>query len=161
MYDKYIKYIPKKGVFTQTDIPANIPICEFKGSVYTDYQLLNQPNKNDFLQIGPNTYLSPSGNVDDHIRHSCNPNCVIKPAGCRAILYSLHFIKADSEITFDYSTTSTDTLDSWSMKCNCGSYNCRKIISGFHLLNPELQKDYNNKKITALFIRNPIFNRKD
>lgn len=165
MFTQYLKialFKNRKGVITTVNIPANVPICEFYGQNYTDQELQNLKNINidDVLQVGPNVYLAPSGNIDDYIAHSCNPNCIVKANGFRAILYSLYAIQADNEITFDYSTTSTDDLNSWSMKCNCGSINCRKVISGFHLLSNNLQEEYKKKGIAALFIREPIFGKR-
>lgn len=163
MFNQYLKALPIKnriGVITSVDIPARIPICEFGGKCFTEEQLKELGDRvdiNNVLQVGPNLYLGPSGGVDDHIAHSCNPNCFIHASGRRAILYSLYMIAKGSEITFDYSTTSTDDLDSWKMQCNCGSYNCRKVISGFYHLSPSLQEEYKNKGLTALFIKEKIF----
>ena len=166
MYNQYLKVVSLKDrhvVITEIDIPAKVPICEFTGAVYTDEQInswKNQKDINNVLQVGPNLYIGPSGGIDDHIGHSCNPNCYIHATGKRAILYSLHLIKVGTEITFDYSSTSTDGPESWKMECKCGSFNCRKIISGFGHLSTELQKEYKDKRVAALFIREPIFLRK-
>lgn len=166
IYNPYLKVVDirnRKGVITQVDIPPGTPICEFLGKVYTDKQLEELKDRiviDNVLQIGPNQYLGPSGNADDYIAHSCDPNAIVSASGCRAILYSLHYIYAGSEITFDYSTTSTDNPDSWKMNCTCGSFNCRKVISGFYNLPKELQEDYKKRNVAALFIRVPIFLRK-
>lgn len=166
MYDQYLQVVQinnRKGVITSVEIPAMTPICEFGGKVYTDKELdalSDKININNVLQVGPNLYLGPSGNVDDHIRHSCNPNCYVHTSGRRAILYSLYVIPADGEITFDYSSSSSDDLSSWAMKCTCGSPNCRKIISGFQHLDEKMQEHYKKNGVAALFIRAPIFMRK-
>jgi hypothetical protein len=164
LYNQYLQTVfinNRKGVITNIDIPSDIPICEFNGTIYTDEQLKTMSDiVDDVLQIGPNTFIGPSGNVTDHIRHSCNPNCIIKIAGYRAILYSLYVIKANSEISFDYSTSSTDDHNTWKLNCTCGSFNCRKIISGFYTLPVELQKEYKDKNIAAPFIKTPIFLKK-
>lgn len=163
MYLTYLKRIPigkRKGVITTTAIPANVPVCEIKGDVLTVDKLSAIDKPEDALQIGPDVYLGPTGQITDHIRHSCNPNCMIHTVGNRTILYSMYVIKANSEVTFDYSTSSTEGLDSWQMECNCGSFNCRKTISGFYHLEDKLQEEYKIKGIAALFIREPIFLRK-
>jgi hypothetical protein len=160
---KYTKIKNRMGVITTVDIAPNTVICEFIGKLYTDktlHELSKDVDVNVVLQIGPNVYIGPSGGVTDYIAHSCNPNCFIHAVSRRAFLYSLHFIRLNSEITFDYSSTSTDDLDSWRMECNCGANNCRGTISGFHLLDKNLQEEYKKKDIAALFIREPIFNRK-
>jgi hypothetical protein len=144
-----------KGVFTNIQIPINSPILEFGGELNIE----KNPSQ-DVLQIGPNFYLSPSGNLGDKIRHSCNPNCYLHIVGQRAILYSAYVIQADSELTFDYSTSSTDTTDTWQMNCQCGSYNCRKIISGFDYLNDDIKTDYKSKGLIPLFMNHNIFMKK-
>jgi len=159
MLNKYLKRIvigKRKGVITTVKISRRIPICEFKGEVILEEDL----ESDDVLQIGPNIYLGPSGTLTDNIRHSCTPNCVLHCSGARAILYSRYVIQPGAELTYDYSTSSTDTPDTWNMKCTCGSYTCRKNISGFYNLPKELQEVYKKEEMAALFIRVPIFTRK-
>lgn len=163
MYQQYLKVVTingRKGVISQIKIQKNTPICEFRGEIYSSKELeglRDKININDVLQITPSLYLGPSGNADDHIRHSCNPNCVVHASGRRAILYSLYLIMPNNEITFDYSTTSTDDLNTWQMECKCKDPNCRGIISGFYNLNKDLQDKYKTDEIAPLFIREPIF----
>lgn len=164
MYKQYLKVKPSKngigsGVFSTIKIPADVPILEVTGDLHTE-ESLPDPNHPAILQIGPNLFFGPSGDVDDYINHSCNPNCMLHIIGNRAILYSLYVIPADTELTFDYSTTSTDSLDKWSMNCLCGSSNCRKVISGFHLLSDNIKQDLKAKGMVPMFITNPIFMRK-
>ncbi len=153
MYKNHLKVqnTPKGlGVFTEVNIPANSPILEFTGDYYNDSNL---PTDQDMiLQIGPNFYMGPSGDTDDIINHSCDPNCFLFLVGKRVILYSLYKIMSGTELTYDYSLSSTDTPDEWSMKCNCGSFKCRKNISGFQGLQEDLKKDYLKKGIVPLFI---------
>lgn len=154
-YLKRIKINNRKAVITTENIQANTPICEFFGEHYSFDELSKLQNADDALQIGPNLYLGYSGNITDKIRHSCNANCRIVTAGSRAILYSLYFIKANSEITYDYSLTSSEAPDTWNMVCNCKSINCRKNISGFYNMDKEDQKA--KISLAALYIRRPNF----
>ena len=159
MYNNYLKVKPSKtgaGVFTSIEIPANVPVIEITGDVFTEDKLPD-PNHPALIQIGTNVFIGPSGTVDDYINHSCNPNCLLHIVGNRAIIYSMYVIKAGSEITFDYSTSSTDTLDKWQMECKCGSFNCRKIISGLHYLDDSLKEEYKERGMIPTFISNPIF----
>jgi len=55
--------------------------------------------------------------------HSCDPNADTNAEG----LVAIRDIKADEEITCDYALHSSK---SWSMICNCGTQNCRKIVRG-------------------------------
>ena len=150
-----LKLVNKKVIST-IDIKKNTPICEFQGAMYNEGVT---PESNDALQIYHNIYMGYSGKIYDHIRHSCSPNCFVSIIGKRAVLYSLYDIKKNMEITFDYSTTSTESLDQWSMKCNCGSYNCRKIISGIQSLDTKTIEEYKKKNMIPLFITNKIFGK--
>ena len=164
MYNQYLKASnPKdgigRGILTTVRIPANVPIIEITGEIYTE-ETMPDPNHPALLQIGPNLYIGPSGDIDDLVNHSCNPNCMMHVVGNRAILYSLYEITPNTELTFDYSTTSTDSLEKWSMNCLCGSPNCRKVISGFHLLDVKTQEDLKKRGMVPMFITNPIFIRR-
>lgn len=148
-----------KGVFTSVQIPANTPIAEALGPIFVEKDLPD-PNDPCILQIGPNTYMTASGGIlPEYINHSCDPNCAFYVVGNRAILFSLYVIPAGAELTFDYSTTSTDTLDKWQMQCNCGSNKCRKVISGYQYLDPSLQNFYKQKGAIPLFITFPVFQK--
>lgn len=163
MYDKYLKIAPSKireeGVFTTVDIPAGVPICEMTGNIQNESELAD-PNHPAILQIGEDIFLSPSGEIDDKFNHSCNPNSTLHVVGKRAFLYSLYLIKKGSEITFDYSTSSTDTYESWKMNCKCGYIKCRKVISGYQYLNDSIKEEYTRKGMIPLFISDPRFSKK-
>ena len=118
------------------------------------------PNHPAILQIGDDLFLSPSGEIDDKFNHSCHPNCTLHIVGNRAFLYSLHLIKKDTEITFDYSTSSTDTYETWKMNCNCGYIKCRKVISGYQYLSDAIKEEYKRKGMVPLFISDPRFSSK-
>lgn len=159
MYNQHLKIKPSKngkGVFTEIKIPANSAILEFGGSFHDN----KSPPGPDVLQVGPNIYLSPSGNIGDKVRHSCNPNCYLHIVGGRAFLYSLYVIIANTEITFDYSTNSTDAKSDWQIQCTCGSFNCRKVISGFSYLTDEQKEDYKKRGLLPLFMTHNIFMKK-
>jgi hypothetical protein len=153
LYKQYLKVGPSKtgkGVFTTVKIPKGVPVIEVTGDLFSNETA--DHNHPALLQVNSNTYIGPSGDVDDYINHSCNPNCLLHCVGNRAILFSLYDIPADSEITFDYSTSSTDTLDGWKMECQCGDVNCRKVISGFQYLSPEKMQEYKDKGMIPMFL---------
>lgn len=161
MYTQYLKIAPSKfgqGVFTSVHIPGNVPIMEMTGDIFNEE---NAPHDHPaLLQIGKGLYLGPSGDPSDYINHSCNPNSYLHIVGSRAILFSLHPIKADDELFFDYSTTSTDDLNKWQMECLCGAYNCRKVISGFHYLNENLQESYKKRGLVPMFMSSTLIMKK-
>jgi SET domain-containing protein len=57
--------------------------------------------------------------------HSCEPNLELSGP---TTLVARRAIAVDEEVTVDYSTMSDSP--SWSMDCNCGAPNCRRIIVG-------------------------------
>ena len=164
MYSQYLEVKESrvgKGTFTKVTIPAGKPIAEILGPVLLDREVTTADNIDIYLQVGPNTFIGPSGkNVPEYLNHSCDPNCYVHVVGNRAIIYSLYVIPAGAEITFDYSLTSTDTYDTWKMNCKCGSNKCRKVISGFRYLDPALQDTYKKKQLVPLYISDPTIIQK-
>ena len=157
MYKQYLEVRDckmGKGLFTTVQIPANSMILEVTGSVWLDREVpdMNHPA---LLQVGPNTYIGPSGEGDDYINHHCDPNCWMNIVGNRAFLYSLYVIPLNAELTFDYSITSTESQESWKMNCTCGSYKCRKVISGSQYLDASLIEKYQSKGMLPLYISHP------
>lgn len=144
------------GVFTKTQIPANAPILEIRGAIYTEDKLPD-PNHPALLQVGTNTFMVATGTIDgpDYFNHSCNPNCLVHIVGNRAILYSIYVIPKGSELTIDYSANSTDTLDKWKMNCSCKENNCRSVISGYQYLDPSLQENMKSKGMVPMYILHP------
>ena len=148
MYELILK---NNKVVCESDIPKNSPIYEFTGEIYN---YMPSYDESLILQIGSNSYMGPSGKIDDLIKHSCNPNCYISIIGKRAILFSLFEIKANTELCFDYSVSSSDNLN---FKCNCNSFNCRKIIKSFHHLDECKRNELIKKGIVPLFISDKRF----
>lgn len=141
------------GVFSRIDIEINKPIIELH---------INSEGSNDpglLTEVGNKVYAGPTGSIVDLFNHSCNPNVRLNVVGSRAIYYSIKYIRKNTELVWDYSTTSTDNIDEWSMVCNCGSFNCRKIITGWESLPENIKNEYKLKGILPMFITHPIFNR--
>jgi|SRR5579859_4144482 len=155
MYVSHLKIGSTKiglGLFTDIKLPANQPLIEAVGTFYKKNELQNSNNDDYILQVGVDSFIDISGNLR-HINHSCNPNCLFHIVGNRIILYSMFAIKANSELTFDYSSTSTDSLDEWQMDCRCGEYNCRKVITGFQFLHSSIQKNMIFKEMIPLYLK--------
>lgn len=139
------------GVLTKVNLDKGIVIFEIKGDIIQRPQMTSE-KYSDYLQIGKDSFLSKSGDLDDYIRHSCNPNCYLRVVGNRAQLYSLYEIKAGNEVTYDFSTTSTATYDEWKMNCYCDFINCRTIISGFQYLDIKTKELYHSLGIVPSYI---------
>jgi len=134
------------GVFSTINLPANHTIFEFVGKVILKQDITDFTGNvaTNYLQIGPTQYLDLTGTTPLYINHGCLPNCCIKIMVNRAFLVSIKPIAIGEELTYDYSTTSTETVDTWSMacKCNAGQFQCRKIITGFSSVPAKQQQKY-------------------
>lgn len=102
------------------------------------------------LQIGPTTYISPSGKIDDYVNHSCDPNTGVREDKGRIVLFALKPISRGDEVTFDYATTQEG--HHWTITCACGSPLCRKTIADFRDMPVERQKYYLEKGAVLPFI---------
>jgi uncharacterized protein len=158
MYGRYLVVKDTKigkGTFTTVQIPANNMIVELSGPVVVE-QDIHPADLPNYLQVGPNTFMGPSGGgTPEYLNHSCDPNCKVHVVGNRAFLYSLYNIPVNNELTFDYSSTSTDSLESWQMQCKCGSPKCRKVISGAGYLPTETFEKYKINGMLPLYVLEP------
>jgi hypothetical protein len=66
--------------------------------------------------------------------HSCNPNLGVRG---EITLVAMRDIRVGEELTHDWATTDDDE---YSVECECGAANCRKILTGKDWQKPELQK---------------------
>jgi hypothetical protein len=147
--DNYvIKNTPLKGngVFSTVNLPANHTIFEFVGKVLLRQNIpdFSGTIASNYLQIGPTQYLDLGGTAQFYINHGCVPNSCVKIIVNRAFLVSVQPIKIGDELTFDYSTTSTEDASTWSMQCKCGAgqFRCRKTITGFSSVPTKQQQKY-------------------
>jgi uncharacterized protein len=84
-----------------------------------------------------NLFIAPPDWPGIHGNHSCNPNLWMNDA---VTIISRLDISVDEELTTDYGTYTIHPK--WSMKCNCRSSLCRKLITGNDWRLPELQERY-------------------
>ena len=75
----------------------------------------------------------------EYMNHSCDPNTWWKND---ETLIARYDINPGDEVTYDYATAEIDDKFRSRWKCQCGSKNCRKYITGSDCLNPEFQKKY-------------------
>lgn len=78
----------------------------------------------------------------DYINHSCEPNVGFKG---QIFLVAMRDINKDEQITFDYCMVLSKpkkVKEIYSFICECGSKNCRKIVTWNDWKKPFLQKKY-------------------
>ncbi len=117
-----------RGVFAARPIAANTVILVFEGPLLTRGEI----DPEDYhLQIGADLYLGPSGQADDYVNHSCDPNAGF---GDGLRLRALRPIAAGEEITWDYSCA-IDEADFAGFPCGCKAANCRGLVRSFRHLS--------------------------
>lgn len=132
------------GLFSLVHFEPKQIILTFKGKILNIEEVNKLPINEAalLLQVNKEKYLDLDGDSSFFCRHSCNANTAIKLIGNTAFLISVRAIKPNDELCFDYSLTSSDTPKEWSMACKCGSWNCRKVISGFNTLSNKDKETY-------------------
>ncbi len=141
-----------KAVFAASDIRKGEVVCEFTGPKYTmaEYLKLHDPENNHFVQIDEDCFMGPSGNADDLINHSCNPNGGLTYRDGKVLYVAVRDISKGEELSFDYSTTMDE--DCWEMECLCGDKACRRKVRDFKHLPADLKKKYIDLNIVMPFI---------
>ena len=138
--------ISEKGVFAIDKIKKDELIFDFlgsKGRVYTVEERRNMPEEwYDYdIQIDNDHFFGATDFSEledsDFINHSCSPNAGIK--GSLQIV-AMRDIEPGEEITFDYAMAQSVDFE---LPCNCGSSNCRKLLTKNDWKIKELQKRYN------------------
>jgi len=87
-------------------------------------------------QSGENEYtVSPA--PERYMNHSCDPTAWWGPGNA---LVARRDIQPGQEITYDY--TSNDILGEYRMRCNCGSTQCRGVITNRDYLRLDRQLRY-------------------
>ncbi|WP_294352746.1 SET domain-containing protein [uncultured Sphingomonas sp.] len=147
-----------KAVFAAQPFGAGDEIVAFTGRRLSaerlPRRLIGQADR--FVQIARDTYLGPSGGIDDLINHSCAPNAGLRFTGDTPVLVAIRDIAEGEEIAWDYSTTLADAQ--WRMTCTCGAPECRGIIAAFDTLPPDRQRWYLSHGLVAPYL---VPNRSD
>jgi len=132
--------LPHKGraVVAKKIFEKGAPVLKFHGQKKHVSELTDLTHA---LQIDRQMFLAPSGQIDDYVNHSCNPNTGIRndPEG-GVYLFALKTISLGDEITFDYATTQSGGF--LTMVCECGEPHCRGIIGDFKDLPLKKQQLY-------------------
>ncbi len=107
------------GVFSGKSFAKGDVIWKMSGRPKFHSSAKGEPN---FVGIAPNVWIDPDPPIDT-MNHSCKPNAGF---AMDSELVALEDIEANTEITFDYSTTEADP--EWNMFCACGAQSCREQL---------------------------------
>lgn len=137
-----------RGVFANRDYPAGELILFFTGAVIPAEQITDFTH---YIQITPDSFLGPSGQADDFVNHSCNPNCAVYFENDCLVLRTIRKIRKGQEFTFDYGTI--QFREPTTFHCGCGSRKCRGLITNFYMLPVTLQQKYIARNMVPLLSR--------
>jgi len=104
-----------------------------------------------YLQIAPELFISPSGNADDFVNHSCDPNCALYFENDNLVLRTIRSIEPGEELSFDYGTIMFS--EPTTFRCACGSPACRGNIGNYFSLPDKLKEKYLAKNMVPLLSR--------
>lgn len=134
-----------KGVFSSRSYRPGESILQFGGK---RVHIRNISDFTHYIQITSGYFLGPTGEADDYVNHSCEPNSAVYLEQGNLVLRSLVHIRKDEEIVFDYGTILFS--EPTSFQCDCGSTRCRGIIGSFATLPAELQAYYQSRNMVPL-----------
>jgi SET domain-containing protein len=133
-----------RGLFATMGI-AKDEIVAVKGGHIVDRKTLREritPRLGPVeIQIGQDLFIAPVTDEERELsmlysNHSCNPNLGVRG---EITFVAMRDIGVGEELTHDWATTDDDE---YSVECECGAANCRKILTGKDWQKPELQKRY-------------------
>lgn len=134
-----------KGVFSSRRFIPGEFILQFRGE---QVHFRDIPDFTHYIQISPDYFLGPSGEADDFVNHSCEPNSAVSLEQGNLVLRALRNIGKGREIVFDYGTILFS--EPTSFQCDCGSKQCRGIIGNFYTLPSDLQCFYLERNMVPL-----------
>src|SRR3970040_418041 len=140
-----------QGVFVNRPYAAGEYVMTFTGN---KTHISKISDFTHYLQIAPEVFISPSGNADDFVNHSCDPNCALYFENDSLVLRAIKDIVAGEELSFDYGTIMFS--EPTEFRCECGSSKCRGLIGNYYTLPEELQKQYQSANMIPLLSRYSI-----
>ncbi len=133
-----------RGLFATGEI-AKDEIVAIKGGHVIDRKTLRQQITPVLgpveIQIDDDLFIAPVTEKERelsmlYLNHSCDPNLGVRG---EITFVAMSDIRAGEELTHDWAMTDDDD---YSVECNCGTANCRKILTGKDWQRPDLQKRY-------------------
>lgn len=133
-----------RGLFATADI-ARDEIVAVKGGHIVDRKTLREkitPRLGPVeIQVDDDLFIAPVTDEEREMsmlysNHSCNANLGIRD---EITFVAMRDIRAGEELAHDWAMTDDDD---YRIQCECGSSNCRKILTGKDWQRPELQKKY-------------------
>ena len=133
-----------RGLFATADI-AKDEIVAVKGGHIVDGETLRKKITPVLgpveIQIDDDLFIAPVTEEERelsmlYLNHSCDPNLGVRG---EITFVAMRETRAGEELTHDWAMTDDDD---YSVDCNCGAVNCRKILTGKDWQRRDLQKRY-------------------
>src|SRR6476660_10058424 len=133
-----------RGLFATTEITKG-EIVAAKGGHIVDRKTLRDkitPRLGPVeIQIDDDLFIAPVTDEERELsmlysNHSCYPNLGMRG---EITFVAMRDIRAGEELTHDWAMTDDDD---YSLMCNCGVPDCRKILTGKDWQRPDLQRRY-------------------
>lgn len=141
------------GLFLKQAAVAGSRILRFGGVRLARAQYVAFDDFEHCLQIGPDDFLGPSGDLDDLTNHSCEPSTRVEVEdGGRAHLLALRDLRPGDEITFDYSSVQLRDSRFRIESCRCGARSCRQLIGDFTRLEASEQERFRNDGLCPSYV---------
>lgn len=142
-----------KGIFVKKNYKAGSTLFKIKGTFLTCFEdeEMEEEIRNNTFRFDEKHYLSPEGEIANFANHSCVPNAKVVKKNNALYLVAITDIQKREEVVFDYSTILARD-DVWTMRCNCGTAECRKEVRRFKTLPVALRKRYIVEGIVPEFI---------
>lgn len=143
------------GIFTKTRFEKDEVLFEvtgrfIKGDADDD---VDEETQSNAFRYDENRYIDPQHRIGKFLNHSCNPNAYVSRIGKHLFVKAATTITPGREVLIDYSTILASD-DVWTLKCNCGSTKCRKVIRRFDTLPKKLRESYSTRGIVPEYILN-------
>jgi SET domain-containing protein len=135
-----------KGLFAKEAIAAGEIVAVKGGYILTkqEWTTYERGLGAAEIQISEGLFIAPvapeqrDGSMP-YTNHSCDPNIAIQG---QIVFVAMRDIAPGEELTHDWATT--DDLD-YEMECECGSRNCRRVVTGKDWMKKELQERYKGR----------------
>jgi SET domain-containing protein len=129
------------GVFALEPIASGETIAAWGGEVMNraEFDAQSEHRRTHGIQVDEDLYMVGPETPDpaDFANHCCEPNAGIVG---NILLVAMAPIAQGEEICFDYAMADTDDYDEF--VCECGTSQCRRLVTGGDWRIPELQERY-------------------
>jgi len=131
-------------------------VCEIEGKIVTAeevwrYWATDPRLGENCFRYDADHYLDPNGKIGQYANHSCSPNAGIVKRGRKLAVKAIEAIAPGDEVTHDYSTC-LGADDVWTMRCNCGAPDCRRVVRNIARLPAATLRRYRRLGVVPRFI---------